>query len=117
MKLQQEKEEKEKLLEQAVQRMESGLPPTDSADAEWDKKVRLTQRREQERIERIQKKQLEQSLPPNGVKTTALPRPNSYMPPDIQIPKPYGSFQPFKPSEPGANMRHITKPKPIEIDY
>ena len=97
--------------------MENGLAPTDTADAEWEKKQRDKQRKEQERLERISRKQLEQSMPPNGVKTMALPRPNSYMPPDIQIPKPYGSFQPFKPSEPGANMRHITKPKPMEIEY
>lgn len=83
LKLQQEKEEKEKLLEEAVQRMENGMPPTEFADAEWEKKIRDKQRREQERLERISKKQLESSLPPNGVKTTALPRPNSYMPPDI----------------------------------
>lgn len=117
LKLQQEKEEKEQVLEKAVQRMENGLPPTDTVDAEWAKKVRDSQRKEQDRVERIQRKQLEMSLPPNGVKTTAFPRPNSYMPPDIQIPRPYGSFQPFKPTEPGANMRHIVKPKPLEIDY
>lgn len=93
------------------------MAPTDFADAEWEKKIRDKQRREKERLERISKKQLENAMPPNGVKTTALPRPNSYMPPEIQIPKPYGSFQPFKPSEPGANMRHIIKPKPKEIEY
>jgi hypothetical protein len=57
--------------------------------------------------ERMQRKMLEQQLPPNGVKTSALPRPNSYMPPEIQIPRPYGMFAPFKPSEPGSQMRHI----------
>jgi hypothetical protein len=31
----------------------------------------------------MQRKMLEQQLPPTGVKTTALPRPNSYIPPDI----------------------------------
>jgi hypothetical protein len=40
LKLQQEKEEKESLLEQAVQRMEQGMAPTDSADSEWEKKLR-----------------------------------------------------------------------------
>jgi exonuclease VII small subunit len=83
LKLQQEKEEKEQTLESAVQRLENGMAPTDSADAEWEKKVRDSARREQDRQDRIARKQLENSLPPNGVKTTALPRPNSYMPPDI----------------------------------
>ena len=40
LKLQQEKEEKDSLLEQAVTRYEQGLPPTDTADAEWEKKKR-----------------------------------------------------------------------------
>ena len=59
------------------------MAPTDGADAEWEKTLRDKARKDQERLDRIQKKQLENSLPPNGVKTTALPRPNSYMPPDI----------------------------------
>ena len=46
LKLQQEKEEKEQVLEKAVQRMENGLPPTDTVDAEWAKKVRDQQRKE-----------------------------------------------------------------------
>jgi hypothetical protein len=65
----------------------------------------------------MQRKALEQQLAPNGIKTNALPRPNSYMPADIQLPRPYGMFAPFKPSEPGAQMRHITKPKVNEIEY
>ena len=40
LKLKQEKEEKETVLEDAVQRMENGMAPTDGADAEWEKKVR-----------------------------------------------------------------------------
>ncbi len=60
---------------------------------------------------------LESQLPTTGVKTTALPRPNSYMPADIQIPRPYGVFAPFMPSEPGSAMRHIIKPKIREIEY
>jgi hypothetical protein len=67
----------------AVQRMENGLPPTDGAEAEYDKIVRDKARREQDRIERQQRKLLEQSLPPNGVKTTALPRGESYLPQDL----------------------------------
>lgn len=33
--------------------------------------------------ERSQRKLLEQQLPLNSIKSSALPRPNSYMPPDI----------------------------------
>ena len=35
----------------------------------------------------------------------------------VEIPKPYGVFSPFMPSEPGASMRHVLKPKPREIEY
>jgi len=52
LKLQQEKEEKEYLLEQAVQRMENGLAPTDTADFEWEKKIRDKARKDQDRVER-----------------------------------------------------------------
>uniref|UniRef100_A0A3P8ZVE5 Coiled-coil domain containing 146 n=1 Tax=Esox lucius TaxID=8010 RepID=A0A3P8ZVE5_ESOLU len=56
---------------------------------------------------------------PNGVHTTAEARPTAYIPPGdvLPLPKPYGALAPFKPSEPGANIRHIRKPepKPIEI--
>lgn len=56
---------------------------------------------------------------PNGEYTTAETRPNAYIPQTDQLPlpKPYGAQAPFKPSQPGANMRHIRKPtlKPLEI--
>lgn len=51
--------------------------------------------------------------------TTAEQRPNAYMPDiscDLPVPRPYGKHAPFKPSEPGSNMRHIRKPNPIAID-
>jgi hypothetical protein len=57
---------------------------------------------------------------PDGYLTTAEPRPDAYIPQNIDelpIAKPYGSHAPFKPQEPGSTMRHIKKPnpKPIEI--
>jgi hypothetical protein len=42
-------------------------------------------------------------------------RPNAYIPEDIAIPKPYGGFGPFKPSDQGSTMRHTRKPQPREI--
>ena len=116
LKLQQEKEEKQQILDNAIENLEKNLPPTDDTEILWDRMQRNSIRRQQEAEERQQRKLLEQQLPPNSVKSSALPRPNSYMPPDIQIPKPYGVFAPFKPSEPGAQMRHIVKPKPMEIE-
>jgi hypothetical protein len=53
-----------------------------------------------------------------GARTTAEPRPNAYVPQDSRsmgVPKPYGRYAPFKPTELGSNMRHIRKPEPREI--
>lgn len=33
--------------------MENGMPPTDTADIEWEKKVRDQARKEQDRLERM----------------------------------------------------------------
>ncbi|KAJ4924657.1 hypothetical protein JOQ06_003609, partial [Pogonophryne albipinna] len=56
---------------------------------------------------------------PNGEYTTAESRPNAYIPQTgpLPLPKPYGALAPFKPSQPGANMRHIRKPtlQPLDI--
>lgn len=49
------------------------------------------------------------------VQSTAEPRPNAYIPEQLGIPKPYGSFAPFKPQEAGSTMRHIRKPSPKEV--
>ena len=62
----------------------------------------------------------ESHILPGGSLSTAEPRPNAYMPSgegDLPIPKPYGCHAPFKPSQPGSNIRHIRKPqlKPIDI--
>ena len=67
-----------------MQRLNQGLPPTETADDEWQKIERNRVRKSTERDERIQRKLLESQLPTTGVKTTALPRPNSYMPADIR---------------------------------
>ena len=60
-------------------------------------------------IEQIQDEQQ------TGALSMAESRPNAYIPEDLGIPKPYGGFAPFKPSEPGSSMRHIKVPNPREI--
>ena len=55
----------------------------------------------------------------DGTITTAIPRPNAYLPDSegaLPVPKPYGSHAPFKPSVPGANMRHVRKPQQPPLD-
>lgn len=49
------------------------------------------------------------------VQSTAETRPNAYIPEALGIPKPYGAFLPFKPTDAGSTMRHTRKPQPKEI--
>lgn len=55
---------------------------------------------------------------PNGEFTTAEPRPGAYLPltDPLPLPRPYGALAPFKPSQPGANMRHMRKPSLRSLD-
>ncbi|KAB5565993.1 hypothetical protein PHYPO_G00247950 [Pangasianodon hypophthalmus] len=110
--LQQELREKEFELDLCQRRLEMGLAPSDTIEQEWLRQTRAQQKRQMTEEE-------EWSQLPNGVHTTADLRPNSYIPAEgsLPLPKPYGALAPFKPSEPGTNMRHIRKPqpKPLEI--
>jgi len=121
LKLQQEKNIKDVELQQCYARMEQGEPPSQELELDWQRSNDLEQRRKTERRIREEKeRETEHFLLPGGVITQAEPRPQAYAPSDdadIQIARPYGSHAPFKPTEPGANMRHIRKPnpKPIEI--
>ncbi|ELK01344.1 Coiled-coil domain-containing protein 146 [Pteropus alecto] len=119
--LQKEVKEKEDFIFSCNSRIEKGLPLNKEIEREWLKVLRDEEmyavaiaEKSREFLE-ADNRQL-----PNGVYTTAEPRPNAYIPEaeaTLPLPKPYGALAPFKPSEPGANMRHIRKPviKPIEI--
>lgn len=74
------------------------------------------QRDQEERA--LAKAKLDKGLAqPNAVhKTTAEPRPNAYIQEYMGVPKPYGGFAPFKPTEAGSNMRHIRRPQEVEIE-
>ncbi|XP_063164144.1 coiled-coil domain-containing protein 146 [Candoia aspera] len=121
IKLQQEMRDKEQTLMCIASRLEKGLPPPREIEVEWLKVLR------DEKMRKIASEtktkhalEEEQSALPTAVHTTAEQRPNAYIPDDenvLPLPRPYGALAPFKPSEPGANMRHIRKPimKPIEI--
>jgi hypothetical protein len=66
-----------------MKNLESGLPPTEDAEMLWDRQTRMYARKTMEAEERQQRRLLEQQLPLNSVKSSALPRPNSYMPPEL----------------------------------
>ncbi|XP_010983099.1 coiled-coil domain-containing protein 146 isoform X1 [Camelus dromedarius] len=119
--LQKEVKEKEDFILNCNSRMEKGLPLNKEIEREWLKVLRdeemyaLAIAEKSRELLEAENRQL-----PNGVYTTAEPRPTAYIPEaeaTLPLPKPYGALAPFKPSEPGANMRHIRKPviKPIEI--
>ncbi|XP_004323621.4 coiled-coil domain-containing protein 146 [Tursiops truncatus] len=119
--LQKEVKEKEDFILTCTSRMEKGLPLNKEIEREWLKVLRdeemyaLAIAEKSREFLEAENRQL-----PSGVYTTADQRPNAYIPEaesTLPLPKPYGALAPFKPSEPGANMRHIKKPviKPIEI--
>ncbi|XP_029783741.1 coiled-coil domain-containing protein 146 [Suricata suricatta] len=119
--LQKEVKDKEEFIFSCNSRIEKGLPLNKDIEREWLKVLRdeemyaLAIAEKSRAFSVADTRQL-----PNGVYTTAEPRPNAYIPEAegvLPLPKPYGALAPFKPSEPGANMRHIRKPviKPIEI--
>ncbi|MBN3298360.1 CC146 protein, partial [Amia calva] len=118
--LKQEVQDKEAFLEACHRRLEQGLPPSDDMELEWLRTLREEEQRRAEGKERARvAEEEERHQLPSGVYTSAEARPNAYIPQDdpLPLPRPYGALAPFKPSEPGANLRHIRKPvpKPIEI--
>uniref|UniRef100_A0A671Z1W4 Coiled-coil domain containing 146 n=1 Tax=Sparus aurata TaxID=8175 RepID=A0A671Z1W4_SPAAU len=119
--LQQEIKEKEHQMDRCQQQLEQGLPPCPEMEEEWRRMLRDKKRRQRDKEERERlAEEAEWIQLPNGVYTTAEPRPNAYIPQSdgtLPLPKPYGAQAPFKPSQPGANMRHIRKPtlKPLEM--
>ncbi|XP_076009275.1 coiled-coil domain-containing protein 146 [Genypterus blacodes] len=117
--LQQEIKDKELQMDVCQRRVEEGLPPSPEMEDEWKKMLRDKRRRQRDKEERERlAEEEERSLLPSGAYTTAEARPNAYIPQAglLPLPKPYGALAPFKPSRPGANMRHIQKPtlKPSE---
>ncbi|XP_027629153.1 coiled-coil domain-containing protein 146 [Tupaia chinensis] len=121
LELQKEVREKEEFIFSCNSRIEKGLPLNKEIEREWLKVLRdeemyaLAIAEKSREFLEADNRQL-----PNGVYTTAEQRPNAYIPEAeaaLPLPKPYGALAPFKPSEPGANMRHIRKPviKSIEI--
>ncbi|XP_054970556.1 coiled-coil domain-containing protein 146 isoform X9 [Pan paniscus] len=119
--LQKEVREKEDFIFTCNSRIEKGLPLNKEIEKEWLKVLRDEEMHALAIAEKSQEfLEADNRQLPNGVYTTAEQRPNAYIPEadaTLPLPKPYGALAPFKPSEPGANMRHIRKPviKPVEI--
>jgi chromosome segregation ATPase len=102
----------------ARDQMGQGLPPTDTAYAEFTKMIQVEQQKVVDKQLATQRKQEEDIMNSNFTRTTAEPRVNAYIPEDEHgLPKAYGLNAPFKPTVLGSTMRHIRKPnpKPIEL--
>ncbi|XP_024913199.1 coiled-coil domain-containing protein 146 isoform X2 [Cynoglossus semilaevis] len=117
---QQEISERELQMEMCQRRLEQGLPPCPEMEEEWRRMLRDKRRRQRDKEEKDKlAEEDEWNRLPNGEYTTAETRPNAYVPQDelLPLPKPYGAQAPFKPVQPGANMRHFRKPtmKPLEM--
>ncbi|XP_072097721.1 coiled-coil domain-containing protein 146 isoform X1 [Mobula birostris] len=119
--LQQSVKDKQQFLEACHLRMEQGLAPSEEFENEW---LKILNKENRNKLEIMMKsketEEEERHILPNGVYTTAEPRPNAYIPDcdsELPLPRPYGKMVPFKPSEHSAHMRHYRKPviKPIEI--
>jgi chromosome segregation ATPase len=117
MKLEHQKKEQLADLDEARYRLNQGAPPTEDAEHEWYRMERDRVRRQEAMMERRNATDAMDatSSMPGMVRTTAEPRPNAYIPEEVGIPKPYGTMAPFKPSQSGANMRHMRKPVIKEI--
>uniref|UniRef100_A0A8C2T006 Coiled-coil domain containing 146 n=1 Tax=Coturnix japonica TaxID=93934 RepID=A0A8C2T006_COTJA len=114
IKLHQEMRDREEFLMIVSSRIEQGLPPPKETEIEWLKVLR------NEKMHKEAAEAREEAAVLGHVHTTAEPRPNAYVPDDaysLPLPRPYGALAPFKPNEPGSNIRHFRKPiiKPIEI--
>ncbi|XXQ39763.1 Cilia- and flagella-associated protein 58 central coiled coil domain-containing protein [Plasmodiophora brassicae] len=117
MRLEKEVHDKQKELGVAQDRVAEGLAPSEAAEHEWYRieRERLRRRDDYLHPERRQTDEFQWQRQEGNLKTMAEARPNAYVPDDLGIPKPYGGNAPFKPSVPGASMRHIQKPRVKEI--
>uniref|UniRef100_A0A3Q2XQ19 Coiled-coil domain containing 146 n=1 Tax=Hippocampus comes TaxID=109280 RepID=A0A3Q2XQ19_HIPCM len=119
--LQQEVKERELQMDRCQRRLEQGLPPCPEMEEEWRRMLRDKKRRQRDKEERERLADGDEwKRLPSGQYTTAAGRPDAYIPhaDPLPLPKPYGAQAPFKPCQPGANMRHIRKPthlKPFEL--
>ncbi|XP_068962646.1 coiled-coil domain-containing protein 146-like [Petaurus breviceps papuanus] len=121
LELQKEVRDKQEFLTNCSERLDQGLPLSKEIEEDWLKVLRDEDLHKLATAERTMIALEEKNnMLPSGVYTTAIQRPNAYIPEaeaTLPLPRPYGRAPPFKPCEPGSNMRHIRKPtiKPIEI--
>lgn len=110
-----DKEALEEEVRAARLRLADGEPPTEEAAREWAARLREDAVAANMREAAEEARRILDAKGAGALTSTAAPRPHAYIPEQLGIPKPYGSFAPFKPVEPGATMRHIRKPEIREV--
>ncbi|CAI9716280.1 Hypothetical predicted protein [Octopus vulgaris] len=120
MMLNHELKQQEDLVGQCYARMAQGEAPSEAMEQEWLRKKNDEQQQKNRLLEQQLLEEEDTNLRKAGSTfTTAEQRPNAYMPDigcDLPVPRPYGKHAPFKPTEPGSNIRHIRKPNPVILD-
>ena len=115
MRLEKENDHMKQLVTEARERMERGEAPTEEIENQWAHEEEVKERWNQQMAERKKRLDFEASLPSTITRTTAMKRPNAYIPDDeLGIPKPY-TMPPVLYSGTSASMRHIKKPKVKDI--
>jgi uncharacterized small protein (DUF1192 family) len=115
IKLEEEKNNITNIKATAEENIQQGLPPSADAEFEWIKLCAEKVRRQQLLLSGREHRD-ELLIDANTVHSTAIIRPNAYLPVDLPIPKPYSStLAPFKPSS--AQVRFYKPPtiKPIQL--
>ncbi|KAL2631495.1 hypothetical protein R1flu_016181 [Riccia fluitans] len=123
MSLKEERDKLRKQLDDAYKRLGAGECPTEKAGRDWDAKVRdaklLHKMQAERQIARLQDLQDHEKRMQAFTlqKSTAEQRPNAYIEEDLGLPKPFGLYAPFKPSDIGGQLRFYHKPetKPLEL--
>ena len=102
-------------LAMARERAASGEAPDEDAEREWARQVRSEETASAAARDR---EDAAAARADGSTISRAAQRPNAYVPSDpmsMGVPRPYGAHAPFKPTAPGANMRHYRAPEPREI--
>ena len=111
-------EERDQLVDDlamARERAASGEAPDEDAEREWARQVRSEETASAAARDR---EDAAAARADGSTISRAAQRPNAYVPSDpmsMGVPRPYGAHAPFKPTAPGANMRHYRAPEPREI--
>ncbi|KAL7707944.1 hypothetical protein N2W54_004759 [Lotmaria passim] len=109
--LQQEVQRLEAVVAEAEQRLEAGEAPFAEAEEQYERKKQSEERYAAARKQQRQAAQAaEAKESAQMIATTAEQRPNAYIPEDdvLGLPRPYGTFAPFKPS---ATRALLTPPR------